>query len=69
MNTIIIKTLNLFYILAIFLLIASIIRTLIYLLIGIPNERIFRTGLILFWAIAIGVILLRQIVQRKHKTL
>lgn len=53
------KILNFLFGTAIIILIATIIRTLVYLLIGLQTERIFRTELIIIWGICIAVVLFK----------
>ncbi len=62
------KAFNIMYVISIFLLIGTIIRTLIYLIIGLPHERTFRTELIVFWSVTIVIIIYRNVVAKSLKT-
>ena len=61
------KLANILYVVAIFLLIGTVIRTLVYLIIGLPNERIFRIELIIFWSVITVIIIYRNIVAKSKK--
>lgn len=61
------KFFNIIYIITIFLLIGTIIRTLIYILIGLPQERIFRIELIIFWCVSIAMIIYRYVASKSLK--
>ena len=61
------KFANVLYVVAIFLLIGTVIRTLVYLIIGLPGERIFRIELIIFWSVITVIIIYRNIVAKSKK--
>lgn len=61
------KILNFLFGAAIIILIATIIRTLIYLLIGLQTDRIFRTDLMIIWGICILIILFKIVSKRYNK--
>lgn len=58
------KFINVLFGLSIFILIATVIRTLAYLIIGLQTERIFRTDLIILWGIIAVIIVFRTIAKK-----
>ena len=54
-----VKILNFLLIIAIVLLIATAIRVLTYLIIGMPTDRIFSNSMYYVWGISIAIILSR----------
>ncbi|TCK69270.1 hypothetical protein DFQ05_0790 [Winogradskyella wandonensis] len=61
------KLLNFLSISAVVILIATIFRTIIYYIIGLPNDRVFRTDLLWLWVIAVIVILIKIIYDKNAK--
>ncbi len=66
-NKITTKVLNFLLGLSIIILIATVIRTLVYLLIGLPTHRIFRTGLIIAWISCIVIIIIKICITKFSK--
>ena len=57
------KFIDLLYGISIILLIATAIRTLAYLIVGLQTERIFRNDLMILWIIIISVIIFRNVAK------
>jgi hypothetical protein len=57
------KFIDLLYGISIILLIATAIRTLAYLIVGLQTERIFRNDLIILWIIIISIIIFRNVAK------
>lgn len=55
------RLLNVLSVLSVIILIATILRTLIYWFIGIDSERIFRIELFIIWAIAIVILIVQKL--------
>ncbi|SHH61739.1 hypothetical protein [Winogradskyella jejuensis] len=62
-----IKLFNVLLVFAAILLAATIIRTLIYLIIGMPIERIFNNNIYAVWGISILIIVVRFFYLKSSK--